>query len=158
MSLYANYSHALGRTGLYYGMHRIQNGTDYLSPTDDEDRRRTVTGNVGVEYRPSEHHTLGARVDVNTLFGPGRTRTTTTVRDAATLDVESLLRASNDYYRQKGNRYGGTLFYTYAPAPRASTMRSTSTTPSSTEAPAACSPTVTKTRRASSFPMTSIAR
>ena len=115
VSLYANYSHALGRTGLYYGMHRIQNGTDYLSPTDDEDRRRTVTGNVGVEYRPSEHHTLGARVDVNTLFGPGRTRTTTTVRDAATLDVESLLRASNDYYRQKGNRYGGTLFYTYAP-------------------------------------------
>lgn len=100
VNLYANYSHALGRTGLYYGMHRIQNGTDYLSPTDDQDRRRTVTGNVGVEYRPSEHHTLGVRVDVNTLFGPGRTRTTTTVRDAATLDVESVLHASNDYYRQ----------------------------------------------------------
>ena len=114
-SLTANYNHAFGHYGMDYGMHRIQEGKDYWSPTDDIEKRKTISGNLNMEYAIDTKQTLGGRIDVNTLFGPGWTSTTTEIRDEATGTLERILCGSNDYYTQKGNRYGGTLYYTAKP-------------------------------------------
>ena len=115
-SLSGNYNHAFGHYGMDYGMRRIQGGKEYYSPTDDTEKRRTVAGNLNVEYALDENRTLGGRVAVNALFGPGWTATTTEIRDAATQTLEQTLYASNDYYMQKGNRYSGNLYYMATPA------------------------------------------
>lgn len=108
-TLSGNYSHAFGYYNMAYGMHRIQNGKDYNSPTQDTDKRKTIAGNLNLEYALNEKQTIGGRIDVNTLFGPGQTRTMTEIRDASTRILEQTLYASNEYYKQKGNRYGGTF-------------------------------------------------
>lgn len=115
LSLLGNYNHALGHYSMEYGMHRIQQGKDYYSPTADVDKRKTIAGTLSVEYRFDEIHRVGARADVNTLFGPGLTRTMTQIRDAGSLQLEQTLYAQNDYYRQRGNRYGGNLYYQATP-------------------------------------------
>ena len=63
----------------------------------------------------NDKHLIGARIDANTLFGPGQTNTVTEIRDADTKELEQTLYASNDYYTQKGNRYGGNLYYLATP-------------------------------------------
>ena len=98
-----------------YGMHRIQEGKDYYSPTQDTDKRKTISGNLNMEYALNDRHLIGARLDANTLFGPGKTNTVTEIRDANTMELEQILYASNDYYTQKGNRYGGNLYYMATP-------------------------------------------
>lgn len=114
-SLSGNYNHAFGYYGMDYGMHRIQNGKDYNSPTQDTDKRKTISGNLNLEYKPDEKQTFGGRIDIHTLYGPGRTNTTTEIRDAGSRTLEQILYASNDYYTQKGNRYGGNLYYMATP-------------------------------------------
>lgn len=114
-SLSGNYNHAFGYYDMDYGMHRIQGGKDYYSPTQDTDKRKTISGNLNVEYVLTENQVIGGRVDVNTLFGPGRTNTITEIRDAESQTLEQTLYASNDYYTQKGNRYGGNLYYVATP-------------------------------------------
>ncbi len=114
-SLSGNYNHAFGYYNMDYGMHRIQEGKDYYSPTRDTDKRKTISGNLSMEYRLNDKHLIGARVDANTLFGPGQTNTLTEIRDADTRQLEQMLYAGNDYYMQKGNRYGGTLYYMATP-------------------------------------------
>ena len=96
-------------------MHRIQGGKDYYSPTQDTDKRKTISGNINIEYAFDSKHLVGGRIDVNTLFGPGQTNTTTEIRDAGTNQLEQILYASNNYYKQKGNRYGGNLYYISTP-------------------------------------------
>ena len=96
-------------------MHRIQNGKDYNSPTQDTDKRKTISGNLNLEYALNEKQTIGGRIDINTLFGPGQTNTVTEIRDASTRILEQTLYASNEYYKQKGNRYGGNLYYMATP-------------------------------------------
>lgn len=115
LSLSANYNHAFGYYGMDYGMHRIQGGKDYYSPTQDTDKRKTISGGINMEYALNDKQTIGGRIDINTLFGPGRTNTVTEIRDAVTNTLEQTLYASNDYYTQKGNRYGGNLYYMAAP-------------------------------------------
>ncbi len=115
LSLSGNYNHAFGYYNMNYGMHRIQEGKDYYSPTRDTDKRKTLSGNLNLEYALNDKQVIGGRVDVNTLFGPGKTNTVTDIRDAETNELEQILHASNDYYMQKGNRYGGNLYYTAAP-------------------------------------------
>lgn len=114
-NLTANYNHAFGHYNMDYGMHRFQDGREYWSPTDDTEKRKTIAGNIAAEYAFNDRHTLGGRVDVNTLFGPGWTSTMTEIRDAATGNLEQTLYGSNDYYSQKGNRYGANLYYTARP-------------------------------------------
>ena len=114
-SLSGNYNHAFGYYNMDYGMHRIQEGKDYHSPTQDTDKRKTISGNLNMEYTLNGKHLIGARIDANTLFGPGQTNTVTEIRDADTKELEQTLYASNDYYTQKGNRYGGNLYYLATP-------------------------------------------
>lgn len=114
-SLSGNYNHAFGYYDMDYGMHRIQGGKDYYSPTQDTDKRKTLSGGLNLEYRLNDKHLLGGRIDINTLFGPGQTNTTTEIRDAESLETEQILYAQNDYYEQKGNRYGGNLYYVATP-------------------------------------------
>lgn len=114
-SVTGSYNHAFGHYGMDYGMHRFQDGREYWSPTDDTEKRRTIAGNLNMEYAFNDKHTIGGRIDVNTLFGPGWTATMTEIRDAETGELEQTLYGSNDYYSQKGNRYGGSLYYTAKP-------------------------------------------
>lgn len=114
-SLSGSYNHAFGYYDMDYGMHRIQEGKDYYSPTQDTDKRKTISGNLNMEYTLNDKHLIGARIDANTLFGPGQTNTVTEIRDANTRELEQILYASNDYYTQKGNRYGGNLYYMAIP-------------------------------------------
>lgn len=114
-SLSGNYNHAFGYYNMDYGMHRIQEGKNYYSPTQDTDKRKTISGNLIMEYNLNDKHLIGARMDANTLFGPGQTNTITEIRDANTMELEQILYGSNDYYTQKGNRYGGNLYYMATP-------------------------------------------
>lgn len=114
-SLSGSYNHAFGYYDMDYGMHRIQAGKDYYSPIKDTDKRKTISGNLNIEYALSSKQLVGGRIDVNTLFGPGRTNTVTEIRNAGTDELEQILYASNNYYKQKGNRYGGSLYYILTP-------------------------------------------
>lgn len=114
-SLSGNYNHAFGYYSMDYGMHRIQEGKDYYSPTEDTDKRKTISGNLNIEYAFNDKHIIGGRIDINTLFGPGQTNTVTEIRDVETQNLEQTLYASNDYYKQKGNRYGGNIYYMATP-------------------------------------------
>lgn len=115
LSLYANYSHAMGSYNLEYGMRRIQNGKCYDSPTFDTDKKKSVSSNLNIDYTFNSYHKLSARIDINTLFGPGITNTITDIYNADDMKLEQTLIAQNDYYKQKGNRYGGNLFYVATP-------------------------------------------
>lgn len=115
LNISANYSHALGHYGMDYGMRHLQNGKEYISPTKDTDKRKTISGSMNLEYALDERQTIGGRIDINTLFGPGQTNTTTEIRDALSGSLEQILYAQNDYYKQKGNRYGGSIYYTANP-------------------------------------------
>lgn len=115
LSVTGNYNHSFGYYNLDYGMHRIQNGNEYNSYTHDIDKRHSISGNLTAEYRLSEHHTMGTRLDINTLGGPGETNTTTHIYDASTMNLLSTLYGKNDYFEQKANRYGGNVYYIYQP-------------------------------------------
>ena len=71
-SLSGNYNHAFGYYNMDYGMHRIQEGKGYYSPTQDTDKRKTISGNLNMEYVLNDKHLIGARIDANTLFGPDK--------------------------------------------------------------------------------------
>lgn len=114
-SVGGNYSHAFGHYAMDYGMRRSQGGKDYYSPTSDTDKRKSMAGNIDFDFRINDIHSLSARVEANTLTGPGRTETVTEVRDAGDHRLESTLTASNDYYMQRGNRYGGNLHWEASP-------------------------------------------
>lgn len=115
LNLVGSYNHAFGYYDLDYGMSRVQNGKKYYSPTQDTDKRKTISGNLNIEYKINKTHTLGGRFDVNTLSGPGKTNTVTEIRDLQTDIPEKTLYAQNDYYMQKGNRYGTNLYYMIEP-------------------------------------------
>lgn len=114
-SLSGNYNHAIGHYNMDYGMYRLQGDKEYYSPTEDTDKRKTISGNLNLEYAFTEKQVVGGRLDINTLSGPGITSTMTEIRDVQTHILEKTLYGSNDYYRQKGNRYGGNLYYLSTP-------------------------------------------
>lgn len=114
-SLVGNYNHSFGDYNMSYQMRRIQNGKEYYSDTDDADKRHTIAGNMNMEYAINDKQTIGGNLSANTLMGPGITQTTTKISDANTMQLESILRAENDYYTQKGNRYGVSLYYINKP-------------------------------------------
>lgn len=114
-SLMGNYHHQFGYYNLDYGMRRIQSGKEYDSPTSDTDKRKTIAGSLDFEYKFNDRNLLGGQLTANTLFGPGQTITTTEIRDQAHDKLEQILYARNDYYMQKGNRYGANLYYLSTP-------------------------------------------
>ena len=116
LSLLGNYNHTFGYFGMDYGMRREQGGKIYESPTYDTDKRKTISGNLSLEYRLKDHHLVGGRLDVNTLFGPGETSTITEIKEEESGVLEQTLYAKNDYFKQKGNRYGGNLYYVATPS------------------------------------------
>ncbi len=115
LSLMGNYHHQFGYYDLDYGMYRIQSGKKFYSPTDDTDKRKTIAGNLDIEYKFNDKHLIGGQLTINTLFGPGQTITTTEVRDEKSNKLEQILYARNEYYMQKGNRYGGNMYYMATP-------------------------------------------
>lgn len=115
LSLMGNYHHQFGYYDLDYGMHRIQSGKDYFSPTEDTDKRKTIAGNLDFEYNINDKNLIGGQITANTLFGPGQTSTITEIRNLETKNLEQILYAKNEYYMQKGNRYGGNLYYISTP-------------------------------------------
>lgn len=114
-SLMGNYHHQFGYYNLDYGMHRKQSGKDYYSPTEDTDKRKTIAGNLDFEYKINDRHLIGGQFTANTLFGPGLTSTVTEIRDLESYNLEQILYAKNEYYMQKGNRYGGNLYFMSTP-------------------------------------------
>lgn len=114
-SLMGNYHHQFGYYNLDYGMRRIQSGKEYDSPTSDTDKRKTIAGSLDFEYKFNDRNLIGGQLTANALFGPGQTITTTEIRDQAHDKLEQILYAQNDYYMQKGNRYGANVYYVSMP-------------------------------------------
>lgn len=114
-SLMGNYHHQFGYYDLDYGMHRIQSGKDFYSPTEDTDKRKTMAGNLDFEYKFNESNIIGGQLTANALWGPGQTTTITEIRDQESNMLEQTLYAKNEYYMQKGNRYGANIFYMSTP-------------------------------------------
>ena len=115
LSIMGHYHHQFGYYNLDYGMHRIQSGKDFYSPTKDTDQRKTIAGNLDFEYKLNDKNQIGGQLTANALFGPGKTATITEIRDAASHNLEQILYAQNLYYTQKGNRYGANLYYMLTP-------------------------------------------
>ena len=76
-------------------MYRIQSGKKFYSPTDDTDKRKTIAGNLDIEYKFNDKHLIGGQLTINALFGPGQTITTTEVRDEKSNKLEQILYARN---------------------------------------------------------------
>lgn len=114
-SLVSNYHHQFGYYNLDYGMRRIQAGKEFYSPTIDTDKRKTIAGSLNFEYKFNKQNLVGGELTANALFGPGQTITTTEIRNLEQNKLEQILYARNEYYMQKGNRYGANLYYVSTP-------------------------------------------
>lgn len=115
LNFYTSYSQALGSLNYHYGNTRLQSDNRISSRSNDTDKRQTVTGMLGADYRFSEKHTLGAALNGNFLFGPGAIWTNIDVRDAKTDALQRSIYSVSDYYRQKENYIGGNLHYRFTP-------------------------------------------
>ena len=112
-----SYSHAIGHYAMGYGSDRTQEGIRNLSVTDDVDKRNTFAGGLDVVWQPDSLHKLSLNASANLLGGPGLTLTKTTIyhKDGT---PDKLLRAMNDYMKQRNLRYGGNLSYSFTPSER----------------------------------------
>ena len=112
-----SYSHAIGHYAMGYGSDRTQEGIRNLSVTDDVDKRNTFAGGLDVVWQPDSLHKLSLNASANLLGGPGLTLTETTIyhKDGT---PDKLLRAMNDYMKQRNLRYGGNLSYSFTPSER----------------------------------------
>ena len=109
-----NYNHIMGNYNMWYGSKRIQDGNKNLSTTDDTDKRNTHAGDIEFIFRPDTHHKLIANVAGHAIVGPGITETETQIFDGQN-KLKQILRAMNDYEKQKDLRYSAGLSYTYTP-------------------------------------------
>lgn len=66
-------------TSLSGKLNSRENGKDYYSPTADTDKRKTISGNLNLEYKLNKNQVIGGRVDVNTLSGLGITNMVTEI-------------------------------------------------------------------------------
>lgn len=114
LTINAGYSHQVGNLGIYYGSTRFQDDKKIISISDDTDRRKFISGNFGIDYQFNTKNSLGLKLTTNTAFGKGEIDTQ---NDIYTTDnqLEKTLFAVSDYFSQKANRYGATLFYKYQP-------------------------------------------
>ncbi len=109
--LNTNYSHSLGHYNMAYGMDRWQ-GDHYISSrTADTDKRKTINGKINALWTPDEKNSIGVHFSINSLFGPGITNSESLIYSFPEMDFEKKLVGSNDYFKQRANRYSLGTFY-----------------------------------------------
>lgn len=115
ININAGYSHQVGNLGIYYGSTRLQDNQKIVSVSDDTDRRKFVSSNLGIDFQLNKKNNMGVKFTANTAFGKGEIETQ---NDIYTTDnrLEKTLFAVSDYFSQKANRYGANLFYQYKPS------------------------------------------
>lgn len=110
-----NYNHSIGHHAMNYGYEKIQNGDKSLSETIDTDKRNTHSAGIDFAWQPNQKSKLFLNSTVNLLVGPGLTETTTRVyKGTSTLD--GILKARNNYLKQKTVRYSNSMNYLYRPS------------------------------------------
>ena len=110
-----NYNHSIGHHAMNYGYEKIQNGDKSLSETIDTDKRNTHSAGIDFSWQPNQKSKLFLNSTVNLLVGPGLTETTTRVyKGTSTLD--GILKARNNYLKQKTVRYSNSMNYLYRPS------------------------------------------
>lgn len=110
-----NYNHNIGHHGMSYGYEKIQNGNKSVSKTADTDKRNAFSGGLDFVWQPNSFHKLSLNNAVNLLAGPGETATTTIIYKGLE-EPEKILRARNDYLKQKNLRYSSNITYFYSPS------------------------------------------
>ena len=110
-----NYNHSIGHHAMDYGYEKIQNGDKSLSKTKDTDKRNTYSAGFDFTWQPNLKNKLSLNSTMNLLVGPGLTETTTGVyQGTSVLDV--ILKARNEYLKQKTIRYSNSANYLYQPS------------------------------------------
>lgn len=112
-NIYGSYNHFIGNYNYLYGSDRSQSGKQYVSATDDTDKRKKMGTRLGIDYNIDKKHTIGLLLNGNFVFGGGITRTTTDIGTAGSSLPEQTLTAVNDYYFQQTDRYNINLNYKY---------------------------------------------
>ena len=110
-----NYSHSLGHYAMKYGFEKVQDGNKSISETSDTDKRNTYSVGVDFSWQPNQKNKLYFNSTMNLLVGPGLTETTTQVYNG-TSTLDGILKARNDYVKQKTIQYNNSINYLYQPS------------------------------------------
>ena len=110
-----NYNHSIGHHAMDYGYEKIQNGDKSLSETKDTDKRNTYSAGFDFTWQPNLKNKLSLHSTMNLLAGPGLTETTTGVYQGTSI-LDVILKARNDYLKQKTIRYSNSANYLYQPS------------------------------------------
>ena len=110
-----NYNHSIGHHAMDYGYEKIQNGDKSLSETKDTDKRNTYSAGFDFTWQPNLKNKLSLNSTMNLLVGPGLTETTTGVYQGTSV-LDCILKARNDYLKQKTIRYSNSANYLYQPS------------------------------------------
>lgn len=110
-----NYSHSLGYYAMKYGFEKVQDGNKSISETSDTDKRNTYSVGVDFSWQPNQKNKLYFYSTMNLLVGPGLTETTTQVYNG-TSTLDGILKARNDYVKQKTIQYNNSINYLYQPS------------------------------------------
>lgn len=108
VNVYGSYNHIFGNYTYTYGSSRLQGPANYISDTDDTDKRNRIGSRLGADYNAGKNHTIGLLLTGNFIFGGGITDTHTQLVNAA-----QHLDATNDYYHQNTQRYNVNLNYKF---------------------------------------------
>ena len=119
-----NYNQSIGHYGMRYGSERLQDGNRNLSETVDTDKRNVYAGGMDFVWQPNGQHKLSFLTSVDAVVGPGKTITETRIYHE-TNALKQILRAENDYIKQRNLKYGGGLNYLFTPSSRHSVSVST---------------------------------
>ncbi|WP_316805279.1 TonB-dependent receptor domain-containing protein [Pedobacter nototheniae] len=112
-NLFGGYNHFFGNYAYLYGSDRIQEGNRYNSFTDDTDKRKKMSGRLGIDYNLNKKNTIGFLMNGNFLFGGGITETKTDISLPNSTHINQVLDAVNDYYSQQTQRYNFNVNYKY---------------------------------------------
>jgi hypothetical protein len=108
INVFGSYNHFFGNYKYLYGTNRIQGGSNYISDTDDTDKRKKMGSRLGVDYNLDNKNTVGLLLTGNFIFGGGLTDTHTQL-----VNLQQDLDAVNDYYYQNTQRYNANINYKY---------------------------------------------
>ncbi|MEN0095039.1 MAG: TonB-dependent receptor [Pedobacter sp.] len=108
VNVFGSYNHAFGHYKYVYGAARLQGNGNYISDTDDTDKRKRMGSRLGIDYNLDKKNTIGILLTGNFIFGGGITDTHTQL-----LNNQQNLDAINDYYHQNTQRYNVNLNYKF---------------------------------------------